>query len=184
MITQVYSLLKTSWGHLGVVAQEDALVGLHLPATRGEISSYIQRRWPLAVGVKSAMPELEEQLHAYFSGKRTSFRVKVALDAVPPFRKKVYEACRKIPYGKTASYRDLAGMTGSPGASRAVGGAMANNPIPLVIPCHRVLRSDGSIGGFSSPQGISQKIRLLELEGTCASRMPRSQRLQFAERGT
>jgi methylated-DNA-[protein]-cysteine S-methyltransferase len=106
----------------------------------------------------------QRQVIEYFTGKPTRFTVRVDFSGVPAFRQAVLEACRRIPYGQTASYADLARAAGSPGAARAAGTTMANNPLPLVIPCHRVLRADGSIGGFSTPQGVKQKKRLLRLE--------------------
>ena len=101
----------------------------------------------------------------YFAGKPTKFAVDIDFTDHPPFREAVLRACRRIPYGKTASYADLARAVGKPRAARAVGTAMAHNPVPLVIPCHRVVRSDGSLGGFSTPRGVKEKKRLLLLEG-------------------
>ncbi|MBE3144695.1 MAG: MGMT family protein [Planctomycetes bacterium] len=88
----------------------------------------------------------------------------LALDSLPAFTRKVLDACRKIPAGKTVSYSQLAGMIGKPRASRAVGSALARNPIPLIIPCHRVVHSDGSLGNFSAPGGTSLKKMLIDLE--------------------
>jgi len=87
--------------------------------------------------------------------------------------RKVLRACRNIPHGQTATYGALAARVGSPAAARAVGGAMAANPIPLIIPCHRVLRADGGLGGFSTTGGTATKQRLLQHERlTCAAPAP------------
>ena len=80
------------------------------------------------------------------------------------FDAEVYRACRSIPYGQTRSYKQLAEQVGRPGAARAVGGAMRRNPCPIITPCHRVLRSDGALGGFSSPGGVADKLKLLNME--------------------
>ena len=110
----------------------------------------------------------------YFGGQSVTFDVTLDLTGVTEFRQSVLEACHRIPYGQMASYSDLAREVGQPLASRAVGSAMANNPLPLIVPCHRVVRRDGSLGGFSSPDGVSMKLRLLRLEG--ASITPASPR--------
>ena len=111
------------------------------------------------------MPELLDALEDYLFGKNVSFDdIPIDLSRQPPFRRKVQEACRRIPYGTTLTYAQLAAKAGSPAAVRAVGSAMSHNPIPILIPCHRVCRSDGSLGGFSASGGTSLKQRLLEME--------------------
>lgn len=109
--------------------------------------------------------QLVQALVAYAEGRR------VRLPAVPldwtgltPFQRRVLEACRAIPRGKTLTYRQLAEAAGSPGAARAVGQCMAKNRFPLIIPCHRVVGSDGRLVGFSAPQGRTMKRRLLQME--------------------
>jgi len=101
------------------------------------------------------------QLDAYFSGKLKTFSLNLCLD-VRPFQKKVLTTLRRVPYGQTISYGKLAEKIGSPKASRAVGQANAKNPIPIVIPCHRVIGSNGKLTGFGG--GISIKQSLLDLE--------------------
>jgi len=101
------------------------------------------------------------QLDAYFSGKLKTFSLNLCLD-VRPFQKKVLTTLRRVPYGQTISYGKLAEKIGSPKASRAVGQANAKNPIPIVIPCHRVIGSNGKLTGFGG--GISIKQALLDLE--------------------
>lgn len=103
------------------------------------------------------------ELRRYFRGERVDFTFTSSFPWATPFERKVYVALRKVPYGQPIGYRELAKRAGSPGAARAVGGAMARNRLPILIPCHRVIRSDGSIGGFSA--GTAIKRRLLELEG-------------------
>jgi methylated-DNA-[protein]-cysteine S-methyltransferase len=90
--------------------------------------------------------------------------VVVDLDDVPAFHRRVYEAARAIRPGETCSYGELAARIGSPGAARAVGQALGRNPVPVIVPCHRVLAADGRIGGFSAPGGAATKRRLLAIE--------------------
>jgi len=90
--------------------------------------------------------------------------IPIVTDGVSPFDRRVLAECRRIPYGETTTYRELASRVGRPRAARAVGGALRHNPVPLIVPCHRVLRSDGGLGGFSAPGGIDVKRRLLALE--------------------
>jgi methylated-DNA-[protein]-cysteine S-methyltransferase len=103
-------------------------------------------------------------LSRYFAGKKVSFSgYRVDLSRLPGFTRQVLLATRRIPYGECRSYGELAGLIGHPKAARAVGGALGRNPIPIVIPCHRVIRTNGSVGGFGA--GIELKRRLLALEG-------------------
>jgi methylated-DNA-[protein]-cysteine S-methyltransferase len=107
-----------------------------------------------------------DKLHDHFEGKPVTYEdVPLDLDGVTEFRRKVYEALvHEAGWGEVMTYGTLADRVGSPKGMRAIGGAMANNPIPVIIPCHRVLAKDG-IGGFSAPEGINLKLRLLALEG-------------------
>lgn len=89
----------------------------------------------------------------------------ILLEDVPPFHRKVYLALCKVPAGKTVTYAELARRAGSPGAARAVGQAMAKNPWPVVIPCHRVVAGNGRLGGYSGRGGVATKRKLLQLEG-------------------
>jgi len=103
-----------------------------------------------------------EKINKYFSGDRVKFNILFDLASYSSFYRKVWDAVQEIPYGAVASYCEIARRVGSPRATRAVGAAMAANPLPVLIPCHRVVRSDGSLGGYS--RGLRWKIRLLELE--------------------
>jgi methylated-DNA-[protein]-cysteine S-methyltransferase len=102
-----------------------------------------------------------DQLAEYFAGHRKRFELELAPHGTP-FQRRVWQALTEIPYGKVASYGEIAHRIGRPGAARAVGQANGANPIPIVIPCHRVIAADGTIGGFSS--GLGLKRRLLDLE--------------------
>jgi methylated-DNA-[protein]-cysteine S-methyltransferase len=102
-----------------------------------------------------------QQLSEYFTGKRTSFELPLSTPGTE-FQKKVWEALQQIPYGKTISYAQLAQAVGNPKACRAVGSANGKNPVAIVIPCHRVIASDGTLGGYA--YGLEVKKELLELE--------------------
>ena len=110
-------------------------------------------------------PALRKKLAGFAAGKRMSFdNINVRTEHRTAFQRKVIDATRAIGFGETTSYGELAARAGSPRAARAVGTVMSNNEVPIIIPCHRVLASGGRIGGFSAPQGIDLKQRLLELE--------------------
>lgn len=105
------------------------------------------------------------QLREYFSGARRIFNLDLDLSSVSAFTRVTLDLTRAIPWGEVISYGELAHRLGNPAAARAVGGALARNPIPIIIPCHRVVASDGSLHGFSAPGGIAIKERLLRFEG-------------------
>jgi methylated-DNA-[protein]-cysteine S-methyltransferase len=106
--------------------------------------------------------EVRRQLAEYFAGERQEFDLTLAPEGTP-FERTVWEALRTIPFGETRSYGEIASAIGRPGAARAVGRANGANPIPIVVPCHRVIGADGSLTGFGG--GLEAKSRLLEIEG-------------------
>jgi methylated-DNA-[protein]-cysteine S-methyltransferase len=108
------------------------------------------------------LKKLKAEVTEYFEGRRSKFGVPLDLSSLSEFSRAVLKECAAIPYGKTASYSGLAKAVGNPKAARAVGGVMARNPVPILIPCHRVLGADGSLTGFGG--GIGLKSRLLALE--------------------
>jgi len=110
---------------------------------------------------------LKNEFDLYFNGNPLNFRTGVIFLSGTDFQKRVWEEVRKIPYGRLMSYSDIALKIGNPGAERAVGGAVGANPIPIIIPCHRVIRKDGGLGGFGA--GIELKKKLLRLEGIIIS---------------
>jgi len=121
--------------------------------------------WALPAGTHFLDDVLVRRLQAYAEGEPEDFRdVQVDLDGLSGFRRRVFEACRQIPYGQTLSYAELAVRAGFPKAFRAVGNCLAANRAPLIIPCHRVVCSDGQIGRFSAPGGGKMKRRLIQLE--------------------
>lgn len=105
--------------------------------------------------------EAEEQLREYFAGKRTSFQLPLQMNGTA-FQKDVWKALQQIPYGKCVSYADIARISGHCKAFQAVGSAVGKNPIPIIVPCHRVVNSNGEIGGFSC--GLDKKRALMDIE--------------------
>lgn len=144
----------------------------HAPQAAGA-DAYARAEWRDSCQLTGPQLELADKLTAYFAGKRIDFRaIALDLDWCTPFQRRVIEACREIPYGEVCTYADVAARAGSPRASRAVGNVMRSNRFPIVVPCHRVVRSGGGLGGFSAPTGIALKTELLQLEGLtgCALR--------------
>ncbi|MEE9366401.1 MAG: methylated-DNA--[protein]-cysteine S-methyltransferase [Dehalococcoidales bacterium] len=161
-----YTILSTRWGYFGLMGAPEGLRYTSLPvATRGEAGGILLAHRPSARYDSRLFVGLQEQIKAYFGGTYVEFSpVPVDLAGFSAFAGKVLLACRKIPWGQTVSYSQLAQLAHSPKAVRAAGSVMAQNPMPLVIPCHRVIRSDGSVGNFSAPGGRNLKQRLLDLE--------------------
>jgi methylated-DNA-[protein]-cysteine S-methyltransferase len=111
---------------------------------------------------------LISRLQAYAEGRPDDFQdVAIALGELTAFRRSVLQRCRKIPYGQTLTYGQLAAEAGSPGAARAVGSCMAANRLPLLIPCHRVIPAHGWPGSYTAPGGCAMKRRILEMESRC-----------------
>jgi len=143
--------------------------GIHVVQLRSDEDVFVStlRRWlpPGILPVPGFYPDIADQIEAYFAGSLRQFVLPLHLGGTP-FQMTVWEALQRIPYGETRSYQDVARDVGNPAAVRAVGGANANNPIPLVVPCHRVIRKNGALGGFSS--GVDIKKWLLNFEAHMA----------------
>jgi len=162
-----YVIFETKWGYFGLAGTESALCRTQLPGPElKKIESQLLKNLPDAQFDETFFKILQEQIAAYFEGSCVNFSsdIPVVLDGFGGFSREVLTACRNIRFGETITYCGLAKKAGRPAASRAVGNALAKNPLPLIIPCHRVLRTDGKLGGFSAPGGISFKKRLLTLE--------------------
>ncbi len=145
-------------GRLEIVAQDGAIVGLDIEHN-GHLRHEREPENESPV-LKQAVRELRE----YFAGQRRKFAVPVKTSGTD-FQQSVWRELLAIPYGAVRSYGEVGHATGRATAGRAVGGAVGANPIPLLIPCHRVLASDGRITGYSGGNGIPTKVQLLELEG-------------------
>ena len=116
-------------------------------------------------GAAAIAEKAAKELTQYAAGERREFDVPLALDGLAPFQRAVLAETARIPMGSVASYGEIAARIGKPKSGRAVGGALARNPIGIIIPCHRVVAHDGRLHGFSSPEGIAGKARLLQHEG-------------------
>jgi methylated-DNA-[protein]-cysteine S-methyltransferase len=148
--------LATPAGRVRVELSERGLCSLTLPRGRA------RRRGKGPTVLDALLRRLQRDLRDYFEGRPVEFRYPLDLAGATPFQRAVWRALRRIPYGQTRSYAKIARAVGRPRAFRAVGAACGNNPLPLLIPCHRVVASNGKIGGFSS--GLRWKKYLLALE--------------------
>jgi methylated-DNA-[protein]-cysteine S-methyltransferase len=164
-----YDVIETPIGPLLVAADAAGLRRIHFP-TRGRPPA------PGAGWVRdaAAFAKLARELAEYFAGRRRSFSIALAPEGTE-FQLATWKALRGIPYGTTISYAELAERIGRPSASRAVGAANGANPLPIVVPCHRVIGADGSLTGFGG--GLPVKRALLELEGAACVAPARQLRL-------
>jgi len=161
-----YRVFETAWGWCAAARTAMGVCALVLPLpTRQEAEAELLRRAPGAASVPSGMRGLVRQVVDYFEGKRVDFEADLDLTAGTPFQRRCWCAVCAIPYGQVRTYDGIGLEIGRPGAARAIGAAVGRNPIPLIVPCHRVVRRDGSLGGFSAPGGVRVKRALLELEG-------------------
>ena len=164
--------IATPIGRLHIAATPRAIVRIELPAVRAEVrmNVWLALHFPLAPkrsGVSPILKKAAQQIEAYFTSDASDFSVPVELWGTP-FQTSVWKAVAKIPPGSTRSYADVAMMIERPRAVRAVGGAQAANPLPILIPCHRVVGADGSLTGYAG--GLDVKQWLLEHEATRVDR--------------
>jgi methylated-DNA-[protein]-cysteine S-methyltransferase len=169
-LAEHHCLFATAIGPCGIAWSERGVTRVQLPEAD---RSATERRLLRGATAKSAgdRPPLQVQatidrLTRHVAGEEIDFGpVVLDLTGITAFHRKVYEAARRVGWGRTATYGELAGMAGSPGAARAVGQALGRNPVPIIVPCHRILASGGRVGGFSAFGGATTKARLLALEG-------------------
>jgi len=159
-----YTIVDTRLGHLGLVGSPAGLRRIIIGVPKVEVSRLIAGGYSAAVESAAAFGDLPERLRRYLDGERIKFGDSIDWSGVSPFGRAVMEANRTVPYGETRSYSWVARQVGRPRAARAVGQVLARNPVPLVVPCHRVLGSNGSLTGFTG--GLEMKRWLLELEET------------------
>jgi methylated-DNA-[protein]-cysteine S-methyltransferase len=168
--THRYHVFETAAGFCAIAWSESGIARFHLPTSSAEATERSVRRRLL--DAEPATPSAEvmaviEAAKRYFAGEKVDFsNVSLDLDGQDEFFRKIYAAARRIGWGQTTTYGSLAKQLGAgPEAARDVGQAMAKNPLPLIIPCHRVLAAGGKLGGFSAPGGSTTKQRMLEMEG-------------------
>jgi len=161
-----YALIDTALGAFGLAWTDAGVARVALPGRdRARTEIWISRE-PAEPGYpERSLSELPEMIRDYVAGERADFSdIPVDLSEVPEFNRRVYAELLKIGYGETTTYGTIARALGDLTLSRAVGHALGANPIPLIIPCHRVLATGGRTGGFSSPGGVSAKMRMLAIE--------------------
>ncbi len=171
-----FSIYRTAAGFGALAADADGLVAHHLPFGAPSAAAARQlaiSHHPRATGENSLTAAGAALLVGYFAGERVEFDLPLHLPGCSDFRQAVYRLVAGIPYGTARSYAEVAAGCGSPQGARAVGGAMAANPLPIFIPCHRVVGASGVLTGFTAPGGVVSKRELLSMEGAL-----------FAERGT
>lgn len=158
------TVFKTNWGWIGMAISDRGLAGLVLPQpTRDEALRRLEHRWPESEEIEAAaFEDLIAPVRRYLAGQPVEFNMALDWSEHTEFLQEVWKVTRSIPHGETRTYAELAEAAGRPQAYRAVGRAMAVNPIPLIVPCHRVVRSDGGLGGYAG--GLDVKKRLLEME--------------------
>ena len=165
-------MFKSRWGWMGVAESERGLAAIVLPQpSKAAVTAGFGeevRSSPQSSSLR--LEKAREQLKEYLSGKRTSFDLPLDFSRGTAFQRRVWKALQGIPYGQLWSYRGLASRVGGVQYARAVGGAVGANPLPIVVPCHRIVAQDATIGGFSS--GLPAKRRLLALEGSLSQLRP------------
>ena len=161
-----YSVFKTLFGWMGVVEGGKGIKRIILPhSERAEVEKDIFQEFPGVEKNDAHLRPLADILVKYFKGEK--FTPSFSFDAAgyTEFLVTVWKTTQTIPWGEVRSYQWVSTQIKTPGSFRAVGNALGKNPFPIVVPCHRVIRSDGTLGGFSAPEGILLKQRLLQLEG-------------------
>ena len=169
-----YTSLRTPLGTVYVAYTDRGVGHVDLAGSEDTFARAFRRRFGRPAMRDPRPPaELRQSLRTFFSSGEP-FRGRVDLSLVGPFERAVLEQLRRIPRGQVRTYREIAAALGHPSASRAVGNACAKNPLPLLVPCHRVVRSDGGLGGYSLRGGPGLKRRLLEREGVDLSALKAS----------
>ena len=165
LLDVAYGTYESPLGDLTVMITPRGLVRLSYPGERIEdqLQEVADRVSPRILEAPEKTDEVRRQLDAYFAGRRHAFDVPIDWRLVRGFAGDVLRATARIPFGGVSSYREIAAAAGSPNAYRAAGNALGSNPVPIVVPCHRVLHAGGGLGGYTG--GLERKRYLLQLEG-------------------
>jgi methylated-DNA-[protein]-cysteine S-methyltransferase len=166
-VTQ-YCLIATDFGPVGLAWSDRGLIRLQLPDTDEELTRtrLLRRLDATEASPPTWLEPTVAALKDYFAGVKVDLSGSpLDLDGVPELQQSLYREMLKLSWGETITYGGLAERIGAPGAAQAVGQAMGKNPIPIIIPCHRVLASGNTLGGFSAPGGTKTKLKLFEIEG-------------------
>lgn len=167
---QAALIFKSPWGWAGLAASSHGIASVVLPQpSRAQVERALSSAGggtagPLTAGQRALLRQARTQLLEFLAGDRRRLDLQADLSTGSPFQRRVWKAASRIPYGRVRSYRWVAEKVGRASHARAVGLALGANPVPILIPCHRVVAQDGSLGGFSC--GLQNKRRLLTLEGT------------------
>jgi methylated-DNA-[protein]-cysteine S-methyltransferase len=169
-VVYTYDLIPWTFGDVGLIRRTGEgrllICRILLPHEGYLVTESIRKLFPGAVLRAGKQDKLCLRIRGFLSGKAAGFALEdLDIEIVKGFARRVLQACGKTPRGRVTTYGSLAASLGVPGGARAVGNALAGNPFPLMIPCHRVVRSDGSLGGFGG--GLSMKRPLLAMEGIC-----------------
>jgi len=163
-----YAIFLTTWGWAGFAADQKGLRIFILPEERKEDVLFEIREELKCNNLfedNKGWESLIKKVKEYYAGKKVDFTdCRLNLDNYTNFQKEILQLVKKIPYGEIRTYKEAAEAAGYPRAYRAVGNTMRNNPLPLVVPCHRVIKSDGSIGGFSGQKDNPLKKKMIDLE--------------------
>ena len=158
-----HAIFATDWGWAGAITSKSGLQHLIMPQnSRKTVLHIIQNHQKQTESDIASIGDLPRRINNYLRGQLVFFDDKLDLSNSTPFQQKVWETTRSVPYGETRSYAWVAHKMGMPKATRAIGQALAHNRLPIIIPCHRIINSNGSMGGFSA--GLDMKARLLHLE--------------------
>jgi methylated-DNA-[protein]-cysteine S-methyltransferase len=169
LLDVAYATVDSPLGPLVVAATPRGLVRLAYTGSRDEgevVEDLAGKLSPRILEAPERLDDVRRQLDEYFEGRRAGFEVPIDWSLTHGFTGKVLRQTARIGYGKTSTYAEVAGRAGSPRAVRAAGNALGSNPIPVVVPCHRVLRTGGALGGYTG--GVERKEFLLRLEGVLA----------------
>ena len=164
LITVGYGVMDSPLGPLWIAVGPRGVLAIHYGARPDprELSRITRTYGPAVLPDRRRCDTVLGELDQYFAGRRRSFDVDVDLRPLTPFQRRVLTATARVPYGELTTYLEVARRAGNAHASRAAGQAVGANPIPIVVPCHRVVASDGTLGGYSG--GLGAKRRLLALE--------------------
>ena len=165
LLDVAYGTYESPLGPLTVFVTPRGLVRLSYPGEpiESQLDELAARISPRVMAAPERTDEVRRQLDGYFGGTRQDFELPIDWRLLRGFRGQVLKATARIPFGTVSSYREIATMAGSPNAYRAAGNALGSNPVPIVVPCHRVLHAGGGLGGYTG--GLERKRFLLELEG-------------------
>ncbi len=159
-------LKGTPIGDLWLAASDLGLAAVEWGKSQAEFEAWLVKRFKRTVEYKPKMvAQAASELREYLKGKRRAFTLVIDWTLLRPFQQSVLHATYEIPYGETRTYKEIAGHIGRPRAARAVGRAEATNPMPLVLPCHRVIGTDNKLHGYGMAEGLKTKAWLLKLEG-------------------